>query len=159
MAGTESKKRIKDMGNLLALKPEFEGDYKVAEVFLKVAGEQLVEEKNLNAAFALTEAMQTVATAHPDQKVRWFANHELSQAALKAGGDLLPSWVLATQHDRALNDSDAIVRANASYYVGAIAEKHPALAPKTKDMLEQLRTKSNDDRVLHNANAWLKLIG
>ena len=155
---TESDKRIRDMKTILDMEPTLEGDYRIAEVFLKVAGEQLVAEKNLNSAFALTEAMESVATRHSDQKMRWYANHELAEAALKTGSDSLSAWVLATQHDRALNDPDPIVRGNASYYVGAIPEKHPTLALTAKNMLEQLRTKSTDSRVLHNANAWLKTI-
>ena len=158
MAITETQKRINDMKAVINMKPELKGDYEIAQVFLKVAGEQLLAEQDPHAAFALAEIMAKVATGHSDDKLRWYAGHELAQTALHTGNDDLSALVLTTQYDRALHDTDTVVRGNASYYVGAIAEKHPALLPDAKQKLQTLNTESTDSKVLHNADAWLKLI-
>lgn len=147
------------MQTVLGMKPELPGDYKIAEVFLKVAAEQLLEEKDVKSTFALAEVMGKIASEHKDSKIRWHANHELAQAALKTGNEDLSALVLATQFDRSLHDDDPIVRGNASYYVGALAEKNPSLFNDAKNKLTKMSIESTDDRVLHNARAWLKELG
>ena len=144
------------MQTVLGMKPELQGDYKIAEIFLKVAGEELTEAKDAKSTFALAEAIGKIATEHGDSKIRWQANHELAEAALKTGNNDLSAWVLANQFDRSLHDNDPIVRGNASYYVGALAEKNPPLMDDAKNKLTQISAESTDPRVLHNARAWLK---